>query len=144
MYYMFTKDQIKQAIKAYGRCARNRYYVMEYKGDNNWSIYACGAYTPFSPCKASYLYNYDAYFITDKTGKPLDIRILNTKECFQERIVNAYYNSQHSTRDALCIAGMIINKAKRFRFRKNYCAIIQEGRASVLMDFNIKGSIFWL
>lgn len=145
MYNMFTKEQIKQAIKAYGRCEPNRYYVMRYKGDNEWSIYACGAYTPFSPCRASYLYDYDAYFITDKTGKPLDLRILDTKECFQERVANAYYISQHSKRDALCITNMlIIHKVKSFRFRKTYCSVIQQGGGSVLLDYKVKGHMFWV
>lgn len=145
MYYMFSKEQIKQAIKAYGDGFPNCYYVMKYKGNNKWLIYSCGAYTPASPCRASYMYDYDAYFITDKTGKPLDIRILNTKECFQERLVNAYYNSQHVGSDTLCISNMIIIiNVKSFRFSKTYCSVIQEGGSSVLLDYKVKGHMFWV
>lgn len=142
---MFDKEQIRQAIKAYGVCTPNRYYTMTYKGYNEWDIFPSGAYTPFSPIRPSYLYDYDAYFITDKTGKPLDIRILDTKESFQERLVNAYYKSQHTTRDTLCIRStIIITKVERFRLRKTYCSIIQKGGGSVLLDYKVKGNMFWI
>lgn len=145
MDFMFSKEQIRQAIKAYGKTAPNCWYAMKYKGDNQWEIYRGGKYTPESPYKPPYIYDYDAYFITDKTGKPLDIMISGTKDSFRERLINAYYTSQHDKHNALCITyRTIINNVTDFSFRTGYCSIRQQGGASVLIDYRTKGQIFWL
>lgn len=145
MHFMFSKEQIKQAIKAYGKAVPNHYYVMKYKGGNQWVIYTGGGYTPQSPYKPSYIYDYDAYFITDKTGKPLDIMILDTKDCFRERLINSYYTSQNKERNALCISNsFIINNVESFRFRSDFCNVMQKGGAYVLIDYQVKGRIFWV
>ena len=143
--FNFSRQQIVQAIKAYGKGTPNCYYVMRYKGDNQWAIYTAGDYTPKFPYKPSYIYDYDAYFITDKTGKLLDIMILDTKDCFRERIINAYYTSQHKERNALCISNsFIINNAESFRFRCGFASVMQKGGAYVLIDYSVKGRIFWI
>lgn len=141
---MFSKDQIKRAIKAYGETEPNCYYLMKYKGDTIWEIYRAVTYLPEYPIKQSYFYDYDAYFITDKAGKPLDIRILGTKEYFSERLINAYYMSQRKTHDTLCISVYVmICDVRGFRFRKDYCSVLQHGEGRVLIDYRTKGNIFW-
>lgn len=145
MYYIISKDQIKQAIKAYGDGLPNSYYVMKYKGDNEWAIYLSIRYNPKRPYKPPYLWDYDAYYITDKTGKPLDIRVLNTKDCFRERVIDAYYEAQHKRHDTLCISNIfIISNIKYFRFKHNFCSVWQYGGANVIIDYRVKGRIYWL
>ena len=145
MDFMFSKEQVKQAIKAYGKGTPNCYYAMKYKGENQWNICRTSCYTPKHPNTPVWLYDYDAYFVTDNAGKPLDIRISGTKEYFRERLINSYYKSQKMPHDTLCISlYVMIRKVKGFRFRKDYCTVLQHGGGSTLIDYRMRGNIFWV